>query len=301
MDYFPFAAMVIAAAAGLAGLMAWWVLPARMREAGTVVAILGVAVIAFGTNLPGPLHTRLFGTSSDGKLPGGGFLSDWLGGLSEGVSRGISDSYAQQLADQIKAGMRAQNYDWLFDGDADLDSFARQVVTEGGSDPEGLTQAMARLVAERAEKRMGLLHKARLAEVTGVVTGVLDSLAYFIEKAQFGNCRTFLLGGFEFPGTDPQVMAVLADRLGAAVKSGQRGEKDWVEVGAAEMDQYTQRAVDSLLDEGYTPEQLGAMARLDTNDPAEMESNCRFTRDLFAHLVREYPPEVAATAYVSAL
>jgi len=188
-----------------------------------------------------------------------------------------------------------------FDGEADLDSFARQVVAEAGTDPNRLAAALARLTGERAKARMRLLHEARLAEVTGVVTGVIETLSYFIDNAKFGDCSTFLLGGQSFPGTDQQVMSRLTDRLGAAVRSGQRGEKDWVELSAAEQEDYGAQTVSHLLANGYTAGQLQSMTRLDTTDPAEMETNCRFSRDLFAYLVEAFPPEVAASIYIAEL
>jgi len=301
MDFLPFAAMVIAIAAGLAGLAAWQILPARSRDAGMVVAILGTAVLTFATNLPGSLHARLFGPNPDGTIPGNSYLTDIVEGFSEGFSGGFSNAYSGAIAEQIKAELRNESFDWMFDGEADLDSFARQVVAEAGTDPSRLAAALARLTGERAKARMRLLHEARLAEVTGVVTGVIETLSYFIDNAKFGDCSTFLLGGQSFPGTDQQVMSRLTDRLGAAVRSGQRGEKDWVELSAAEQEDYGAQTVSHLLANGYSARQLQSMARLDTTDPAEMETNCRFSRDLFAYLVEAFPPEVAASIYIAEL
>ena len=297
MDYLPFAAMVIAIAAGLAGLAAWHVLPARRSDAGMVAAILVTAVLALATDLPGPLHARLFGPNPDGTVPGSGFLTEIFDGFSEGYSGATAD----QRAEQIKAELQAQSFNWMFDGDADLDSFARQVVAEAGNDASRLNEVIAQLSGERAKARMHLLHQARLEEVTGVITSVIETLDHFIDNGQFGTCRTFLLGGHSLPGTGQEVMIRLANSLGAAVRSGQRGEKDWDELSAADLETYGAKAVTYLLENGYTGEQLQSMDRLDTVDPAEMETNCRFTRDLFTHLVTEYPPEVAASIYIAEL
>jgi hypothetical protein len=298
MDYLPFAAMVIAIAAGLAGLAARLALPARIRDAGTVAVILGAAATAFLADLPGPLHARLYGPSVPG-TPGAAPETGAGGSLLHRLLGGMSEARRERHIAAIKDDIRKQNLDWLFDDDTDIESLARQAMAEAGNDTERLAQASARLVSERAVARMNLLHEARLAEVTGVIDGMIETLSYFIDNAQFGNCRTFLLGGYSYPGADQQVMVRLAHRLGAAVKSGQRGEKDWVELSPAELETHTASAVTHLLENGYTVNQLNSMARLDTTDPAEMETNCRFTRDLFAHLVNEYPPDVAATAYIS--
>jgi hypothetical protein len=272
MNYYLFLALLFAAAAGLAHVAASLLLRGRARDITSVMLIVGIASVGtfVGTtsNAPRVLYLRLFSEPD--------------------------------LAVEVEAMIAADNLDWLFENEADRTRFIEQAARAAGSRAR-LEATAAALIAERTKAQMRFLGDADIKTVIGVIDGALATMVYFLENKQFGNCRTFLMGGYDYPGADPSVITALLAPVRAAVESGRRGEKNWTALGAEEMAAYNLKTVDHLRAIGYGDQQLAGLSRLDTTDPAQMETNCRVSHEFFRHMRAEYPPEAAATLYVSAL
>lgn len=268
MNFYLFAALLTGAAAALASMAVRLVLKGKARDTVSLVVIAGIVALGATSGIPRAIHSRLFGQ--------------------------------EELERQIVSAIIEKQIDWMFEDRADIERFARQVVLEAGNDRSRLKTDLARMVGEKTRTQMRYLHDSDIRYVTELIDGAKAMLQYFIDNAQFGNCRTFLLGGYDYPGADDAVMSALIPLLREAVQSGKRGEKNWTKVGEGERDAYNARSLDHLRSIGYTDDQIQATTRIDTTVPAEMESNCRITYEIFAHQLAEYPPEVSATAYLSA-
>ena len=271
MNYYLFLVLLIAAAAGLAHIAVSLLLRGRARDIASVTLIAGIAsagaIVATISDAPRDFYLRIFA--------------------------------AQDLAKEVESMIAADNLEWLFEDEADLASFAEQAALAAGNQTR-LEDTAALMIADRTKTRMRLLHEAEIETVIAVVDAAVATMTYFIDNARFGNCRTFLLGSYEYPGVDQSVIAALLPPVRAAVESGLRGEKNWTEVNAEEMAAYNLQTVDHLRAVGYSDQDIAALSRMDTTDPAEMESNCRISHEFFRYMLDEYPPEVAATLYLSA-